>query len=175
MELVPVIYIVLIIVAVLAVIAISVSYISFKMKKKEELIEEPASKFVKPEIKIKNRIEKSVIEITRPLHAERSEKNNNKPHKENIPYKPKQQSSSELQQPHQNEKANKQSNRIEVVKKIKNDKRDVEIDKPVTHPTYKKNDVNFKTLDDNVIDKYADDTNNEMFTLDIKKKDNKKN
>lgn len=172
MELVPIVYTALALVAILAVIVISISYVSFKIKEKNGLIETP---LVKEQINsLSNPVKKVVQKITKPLqisHHEQKIKNK----EDKISSKSKIPSSKNNAQQNEKEKKNISPNRFEVVKKIKEDKLNLEFDKPRTPPATQKDDSKFKTLENNVIDNYSDDQNKEMFTLDIKKKDNKKN
>ncbi len=166
MELVPIIYTVLIIVAVIAVIAITVSYISFKIKDKNGLVDNSARKHVSAAKEFEQHVVKTVQRITKPLFYPEMKTDQGKQLKENITHKKR----NEQDKPFvsQNEKS---SNRIEVIKSIGNNPNKPREDKKQPQQSELKKNPNEKTLEDNILDKYADEHQDNMFTLRISKKD----
>ncbi len=167
MELVPIIYTVLLIVAVIAVIAIAVSYISFKIKDKNGLVDNSARKHVSAAKEFEQHVVKTVQRITKPLFNPEIKIDQNKQIKENITHNKKR---NEQEKPHvsTNEKS---SNRIEVIKSIGNNPLKPREDKKQPQQPELKKNPNEKTLEDNILDKYADEHQDNMFTLRISKKD----
>ena len=178
MELVPIIYTTLFIVAVLAIIVISYSYIAFKVKEKNGLTETPTTEIPQQNIKPENSIKRSVKRVTSYLvHPEYPEpkKFSNPieqvhiPSKQDAPRKKEQKSRSHKEKPVVSK------SRIEVVNSNMPPQKEVEFKKPQTITSSKKTDANLNTLGDNIIDKYADDQDDAVYTLNVKKDKKSKN
>jgi hypothetical protein len=168
MELVPIIVTALQVVIVIATIAIAISYISYKVRQKQ-------GKTAKPSIADQSSNPKlAPIDLPKPIlqnipvekkktraktivkaYAVVKEKTSRKPSHIPPPEKPKKNS----------------SNRIEVMNKNSNeDSREKQ--KPIPKEENKKS-TKKQSLGDNVLDKYAEADNNEMFTLKAESKDKK--
>ena len=172
MELVPIIYTALLIVAALAVITIIISYVVFKIKHKRGLLDTPTiEKIVQPVAKVESSVKKAVQRITKPLlppieaAAKEEKARSEKKSRDNRNVSGTQRTKAEPT------KQAEQSNRIEVVKKIKHgtDKKDEQVHPKQPRKVESQKDVNLKSLGDDVIDKYADDRDDDMFTLNTKK------
>lgn len=184
MELVPIIYTVLQIVIVLAFFAITISYTIYKIRQKNGLIETPAQRLANPVIKAEESVKKVVQRITKPIQYHPQQNPLPKEqvvlpqqHKE-VVEKPRHhlpKSESKRKDSHdafdRKEKPRSGGDRIEIVKNLTPGKpqQEKEIRKPrkridAKPPEEKK----LGTLGDDVIDKYSDDEDNDMFTLNVK-------
>lgn len=180
MELVPIIFTTLKIVLVLAVLVIGFSYISYRIKLKRGIIEQPGKPLNKT-AEIAEKSVKSIINrITKPIPPPepllqnplfKSEEDKPKKPIQKEPVKKKK----EVQKPETN------SERIEIVKSLtpkssSSGKKQVEEKTEKQKESKPDSNANKSTLGDQILDKYAEDDKGEMFTLNInKKKDSNKN
>lgn len=180
MELIPIIFTTLKIVLVIAILVIGFSYISYRIKLKKGIIEQPgkslnnttgiAEKSVKSII---NRITKTIPPpepiLQNPLFKSDEDKPKKPIQKETVKKK------KEVQ------KQDTNSERIEIVKSL-TPKASGSGKKQVKEKNEKQKEIkpdsstHKSTLGDQILDKYAEDDKGEMFTLNInKKKDSNKN
>ena len=166
MELVPIIQRVLTIVAILAVATLFISYIAFKIRQKrtpEQVYTKDNSGHLEPSF-----VGKSIRRITRitkeilPLNP-------------SVPPKPQQHHSSKHSQPAPAKKVEpkpqyQKPKRIEVVNNLS----EQNLERPKSTPV-KKNIENaeLNTLGDDILNKYADNENQSLFTLKTNKKNTK--
>lgn len=172
MELVPIVYTALLIVVILALITIVISFVSYKFKQRYGIVDAPT--IAQPAIKVEESVKKVVKRLTKPIHIEPSIEKAIV-HKEK---KVKLQSHSHNEKQNHRKKAlpeKEKNERIEVVKNLKPPK--VNSLPPVENKIdaeSKKNPAEenpkLKTLGDRIIDKYDDDSEENMYTLKIKKK-----
>lgn len=170
MELIPIIYTVLIIVAVIASTAIGVSYISFKIKEKKGLTDNPVRNNASSAQNFEQHFVKTVQRITKPIFHHETKTEKERYYAENS-VKPQSEKTKEKNSITNSEKS---SSRIEVVKSIGGNKiRPVEKEEKQDQQK-KLNKPDYKTLNEEILDKYTDEHNDDMFTLKVSKKDNKK-
>lgn len=178
MELVPIIYTTLFIVAVLAIIVISYSYIAFKVKEKNGLTETPTTGIQQPNISSENTIKRTVKRVTSHLaHPEFSEpkKNSNPVNQSSINSKKEIAQKKEHKSRTHKEKPSVSKNRIEVVNETMPPQREIERNIPHQTTSSQKTDANLKTLGDDIIDKYADEQDDAIYTLNVKNSKKNKN
>ena len=173
MELVPIIYTALLIVAVFAIVTIIISYIIFKVKHKRGQVDTPTiDKIVQPVIKVESSVKKAVQRITKPLPPIQTPvKEEFTKHENNYRDTPVNSSSNRTKSG--STKSSGHSNRIEVVKNIKpirEEKVEEQTPPPPPKTADTKKSTNLKSLGDDVLDKYADDKDDDMYTLNVKKK-----
>jgi hypothetical protein len=179
MELVPIIFTTLKIVLVAAILVIGFSYISYKIKLKKGIIEQPGRP-LKKTAEIAEKSVKSIINrITKPVPPPepllqnplfKSEENKQKKPIQKEAVKKKK----EVQKPESN------SERIEIVKSLTpkaSGSRKILVEKKaeIQNESKTESNKNKSTLGDQILDKYAEDDKSEMFTLNIHKKDSNKN
>lgn len=181
MELVPIIYTVLQIVIVLAFFTIVISYTIYKIRQKNGLIETPAQRLANPVIRAEESVKKVVQRITKPTQYHPQQ--NPLPQAQIVlPKQPKEEVESQQHRRHKHESKKHHTSdrkerpstgrdRIEIVKNLTPGLPEPEKDsrkrkkKPEAKPPEEKK---LGTLGDDVIDKYSDDEDNDMFTLNIK-------
>jgi hypothetical protein len=171
MELIPIIYTTLLIFAVLAIVVILYSYIAFKIKEKNGLTETPTTEIPQQDIRLENSIKRSVKRVTSYLvHPEYPEPKKVSPPVEQVHIQSKLEAPQKKEQRGRShkEKPSISKNRIEVVNTNMPPQREVEFKKPQTITSSKKTDSNLNTLGDNIIDKYADDQDDAIYTLNVK-------
>lgn len=157
MELVPIVITALKIVTVLAVVVLGISYISFKIKQKD------FASLQKNEVpqNFAQHVRKRLTSITREIHLPTPKKDVRKEVPKSIPQpKSKQQeftSRSKERQP-----------RIEVVK---SSQQPIQKEKPIEKEAKKPSELN--SLQGDILDKYADEDDQKLFTLKTNKKDQK--
>lgn len=162
MELVPIVIAALKIVTVLAVVVLGISYISFKIKQKSMPQKDFAS-LQKNEVpqNFAQHVRKRLTSITREIHLPTPKKEVRKEAPKPMPQpKPKQQeftSRSKERQP-----------RIEVVK---SSQPPIQKEKPIEKEVKKPSELN--SLQGDILDKYADEDDQKLFTLKTNKKDQK--
>lgn len=183
MELVPIIYSVLQIVIVLAFFAIVISYTIYKIRQKNGLVETPAQRLANPVIRVEESVKKVVQRITKPIHYHPQENPIPKEQiidpqlRNEIVEKPKHHQKAEPKRKHphhtsdRKERPRADGDRIEIVKNLTPGKPEQEKDirKPKKRIEAKPpEEKKLGTLGDDVIDKYSDDEDNDMFTLNVK-------
>jgi len=184
MELVPIIYSVLQIVIVLAFFTIVISYTIYKIRQKNGLVETPAQRLANPVIRAEESVKKVVQRITKPIHYHPQENPIQKEqiivpqqHKENVERRKDHHHKSESKRKDSHhssdrkEKPKPGGDRIEIVKNLTPGKPEQE--KDIRKPKKKidakpPEEKKLGTLGDDVIDKYSDDEDNDMFTLNVK-------
>jgi hypothetical protein len=175
MELVPIIYTVLQIVAVLALVVIGLSFIIYKIKLKNNTTDKPASAFAQPAIKAEQTVRKVVQRITKPIQypqqpiPKKAEQPKTKKAPEKVRTTPKRNDPPKSK----TKKHDTRIDRIEIVKSLSPQIRGKEKPEFKHEPSKKKkltSSKNISSLGDEILDKYAEDENNEMFTLDTKNK-----
>lgn len=180
MELVPIIFTTLKIVLVLAVLVIGFSYISYRIKLKKGIIEQPGKQLNKT-AEIAEKSVKSIINrITKPIPPpEPLLQNPLFKSEEDKPKKPVQKQTAKKKKEVPKQESN--SERIEIVKSLtpkasSTTKKQIEEKAEKQKESKPDSIINKSTLGDQIIDKYAEDDKGEMYTLNIdKKKDSNKN
>lgn len=166
MELVPIIVNALQVVIVIAVIAIAISYISYKVRQKQGKTAKPSITESNPNSKLTpNLLPKPVLQ-NKPIEKKKTRAKT----REYAIVKEK--SSRKHSPPPSPEKPIKNSSgRIEVMNKNSNTD-SIEKQKPMPKDESKKG-IKKQSLGDNVLDKYVETDNNEMFALKAESKDKK--
>jgi len=165
MESIPIILKVLVVVAGLTILTLIISYISFKTKKNEPIPENKKSDFPASNSRIRNNanLPKKLMDDKRKAAPLQSNTNRN-PGKEH-------------RNKNEHFKAKKEDNisgpkvRLEVLKQLTPEHSKTEEIIKEEHKGH--TNENLKSLNDNVFEKYADNDQNEMFTLQAKEKKDK--
>lgn len=173
MELIPIIYTVLEIVVVLTILTLSISSISYRMKQRrsEKVINnndnsnllEPSLKVEPPLKLVKKTIE--VRSVQKPMEAIKEKSVREKKsyeHRES----PLQKSSSKHKTDSNDEKPRIQNGRISVLKNLSSSPAQ---DKIPNESKGKTDRDQIRTLGEDILDKYAEENDNEMFTLKVQK------
>ncbi|MFA7229280.1 MAG: hypothetical protein WC061_09615 [Melioribacteraceae bacterium] len=167
MELIPIIYTVLVIVVVLTVITLTFSYISFRVKQKKhdsERIAKTESVKFEPVQKIRP------VPVHSP-HKQTSGKESHTPAKKvKVHEKPSRKTSSKEKSSSKSKGHVTRSDRISVMKNLSTSATKEE---PVKKPYAKPDKNNSKSLGDDILDKYVEEEDKNLFTLKVKDKKKK--
>lgn len=182
MELIPIIVTVLKIVAIIAVVVIGFSYITYKVKQKKGYIESPEIRIAKASGSERKPIRKIVERLTSQIPHQkpvdrlpRQKEEIKKP----APEKPVSQHKKEPKKESNVKKQSTKPDRIEIVKNLTpqaSDQKSAQVHKKPN--TSKAKNIGeekiVSSLGDQILDKYDEDENNEMYTLNTKKKNHEK-
>ena len=177
MELIPIVYTALFIVAALTLVVILSSYISYRVKVRNGTVDKPS---IDVPAHHQNPIKKAVQRITKPImypEFQKEKLSSNKPveksthpQEKSVPIK----KTEKKIEP--KEKIKDPVNRIEVLNSNRSLIKEIVEPKIDIPAKLVQDDKKLKTLGDDVLDKYSDDKNDGMFTLNVKNnKNDKKN
>ncbi len=175
MELIPIIYTILKIVVVLTILTLSISYIGFKVKQRkgENIIgKDKNATFLEPISKIEIPLPSNpnpikVYHEAKPKEVEKNRSGSQKK-KDEIRRKPSQKDSPKRKAENKRPEPRIQNNRISVLKNLStlNPKENI-----VDEIKVKTGKEQIQTLGDDVLEKYVEDGDNDMFTLKVTKKE----
>lgn len=182
MELIPIIVTVLKIVAILAVVVIGFSFITYKIKQKKGLIESAEIRIAKASAAERKPIRRIVERLTGQIPHQRPVDRNPKPIKEikkPEDVKPIVQPKKEVKKESNIKKQVSKPDRIEIVKNLTpqtSSQKSPDVTTKQKSPKAKNygEEKIVSSLGDQILDKYDENENNDMYTLNTKKKNPEK-
>ncbi len=181
MELIPIIITVLKIVAILAIVVIGFSFITYKIKQKKGLIESAEVRIARASAAERKPIRKIVERLTGQIPYQKPVDGNPRQNieiKKPAPVKPIVQSKKEVKKEPNIKKQVPKPDRIEIVKNLTpqtSDQKNPDINTKQKTPKAKNygEEKIVSSLGDQILDKYDENENNDMYTLNTKKKNPK--